>query len=230
MIKFENVSKYYGKQNSIGLKDISVHIRRGEFVFLVGQSGAGKSTFIKLILKEIEPSAGELYVNDTDVANLSKRNVPKYRRNIGMVFQDFRLLEKKTVYENLAFAMEISNYSGAYIKQRIKSVLAMVHLSGKENMYPGELSGGEQQRVGIARALLNSPTLIIADEPTGNLDPLNAKEIMDLMLEINRRGITILIATHAHVLVDIMQKRVIELRNGSIVRDAMEGRYVGGFY
>ncbi|MZQ74615.1 MAG: cell division ATP-binding protein FtsE [Peptoclostridium sp.] len=224
MIKFENVNMEY-KNGKKALIDANIEIGKGEFVFIVGSSGAGKSTFIKLLLKEQEPSSGSIIIDGRETTSLSKRKIPMLRRNMGVVFQDFRLLPNKTVYENVSFAMEITGHSGKEIRRKVPFVLGMVGLSSKSKSYPGELSGGEQQRVSIARAIINQPALLIADEPTGNLDPQNSWEIMRLLKDINRRGTTVLIATHAKELVDEMRQRVIELDGGRIVRDEERGSY-----
>lgn len=217
MIVFDNVTKYY--KSNVGLEKVSVHINKGDFVFLVGPSGAGKSTFIKLILKEIDATSGSIKVRSREVTTMSNRQVPILRRNIGIVFQDFRLLPKKTVYENVAFAMEIIHQPKSLIKKYVPQVLSMVGIASKANKYPDELSAGEQQRVAIARAIVNRPRILIADEPTGNLDPDTAWEIMQLLDQINKRGTTILMVTHAKDIVDKMGKRVIAIEKGRIVRD-----------
>lgn len=217
MIVFDNVTKYY--KSNVGLEKVSVHINKGDFVFLVGPSGAGKSTFIKLILKEIDATSGSIKVRGREVTTMSNRQVPILRRNIGIVFQDFRLLPKKTVYENVAFAMEIIHQPKSLIKKYVPQVLSMVGIASKANKYPDELSSGEQQRVAIARAIVNRPRILIADEPTGNLDPDTAWEIMQLLDQINKRGTTILMVTHAKDIVDKMGKRVIAIEKGRIVRD-----------
>jgi len=222
MITFENVTKTYN--SNIGLENASVHIQKGDFVFLVGPSGAGKSTFIKLILKEINADSGSIRVGDKEVTKLSNREIPELRRKIGIVFQDFRLLPKKTVYENVAFAMEILHKSKRQIRKRVPQVLSLVGISDKADKYPDELSAGEQQRVAIARAIINNPTVLIADEPTGNLDPDTATEIMDLLNQINITGTTIVMVTHAKDIVDRMKKRVIAIEHGHIVRDEF-GQY-----
>lgn len=222
MITFENVTKKYN--TNIGLENASVHIDKGDFVFLVGPSGAGKSTFIKLILKEINADSGSIKVGDKEVTKLSNREIPELRRKIGIVFQEFRLLPKKTVYENIAFAMEILHKSKRQIRKKVPQVLSLVGISDKADKYPDELSAGEQQRVAIARAIINNPTVLIADEPTGNLDPDTATEIMDLLNQINITGTTIVMVTHAKDIVDRMQKRVIAIENGHIVRDEF-GQY-----
>lgn len=217
MIVFENVTKTY--KSNIGLDNVSVKINKGDFVFLVGPSGAGKSTFIRLILKEIEADSGSIKVNGTEITNLSNRKIPKLRRSTGIVFQDFKLLPKMTVYENVAFAMQIVHMSQRAIRRQVPQVLSLVGISSKANKYPDELSAGEQQRVAIARAIVNNPTVLIADEPTGNLDPDTAWEIMRLLEQINLRGTTILMVTHAKDIVDKMGKRVIVIEKGKIVRD-----------
>ena len=224
MIRFENVSKVY-KGEKKALDDISIDIKKGEFVFLVGSSGAGKSTFIKLLLKEEEPTEGNIIINEMETTNISKRKVQKLRRSMGVVFQDFRLLPNKTVYENIAFAMEITGNKAKDIRRKVPSILSMVGLSDKARSYPSELSGGEQQRVGIARAIINNPSLLIADEPTGNLDPTNSTDIMNLLKDINNRGTTVLVATHAKDQVDKMLQRVIALDKGKKVRDEQRGLY-----
>ena len=217
MIVFNNVSKYY--KSNVGIEKVSVRINKGDFVFLVGPSGAGKSTFIKLILKEIDADSGSIKVRGNEVTTLSNRQVPKLRRNIGIVFQDFRLLPKKTGYENVAFAMEIIHQPKKLIKKYVPQVLNMVGIASKADKYPDELSAGEQQRVAIARAIVNKPRILIADEPTGNLDPDTAWEIMQLLDQINMRGTTIVMVTHAKDIVDKMGKRVIAIEKGRIVRD-----------
>lgn len=222
MIKFEHVTKTY--RTNIGLDDVSVDINKGDFVFLVGPSGAGKSTFIKLILKEIDADEGSILVDGKDVTQLSNREIPELRRKIGTVFQDFRLLPKKTVFENVAFAMEVLHKSKKQIRKQVPQILSLVGITDKADKYPEELSAGEQQRVAIARAIINNPMVLIADEPTGNLDPDTAAEIMDLLDQINIRGTTIVMVTHAKDIVDRMRKRVIAIEKGKIVRDS-EGIY-----
>ncbi len=223
MINFDHVTKTY--RTNVGLDDVSVHINKGDFVFLVGPSGAGKSTFIKLILKEIDPDSGSITVDGKEVTKLSNREVPELRRKVGTVFQDFRLLPKKTVFENVAFAMEVLHKSRRQIRKQVPQILSLVGISDKAHKYPEELSAGEQQRVAIARAIVNNPTVLIADEPTGNLDPVTAAEIMDLLDQINLRGTTIVMVTHAKDIVDRMKKRVIAIEKGKIVRDR-EGIYI----
>ena len=222
MITFDHVTKKYDGQ--IGIEDVNIQIDRGEFVFLVGPSGAGKSTFIKLILKEIDADSGTIKVDGKDVTKMSGRDIPFYRRKTGMVFQDFRLLPKKTVFENVAFAMEVVHKSKSQIRRQVPQILALVGISDKADKYPDELSAGEQQRVAIARAIINKPTVLIADEPTGNLDPDTAKDIMELLEQINLRGTTIVMVTHAKDIVDRMHKRVIAIESGHIVSDKT-GKY-----
>ena len=224
MIEFKNVSKVYNN-NVKALSDVNVHIEKGDFVFLVGPSGAGKSTFIKMLLKEVEASTGEVIVAGKKLSTINRKQTPYYRRKIGMVFQDFRLIPTLNVYENVAFAMRVVEVSQREIRRRVPMVLSLVGLSHKYKMFPNELSGGEQQRVSLARAIVNNPAVLIADEPTGNLDPETANEIMGLLEDINRAGTTILMATHAKDIVDNMKKRVIAIENGNIVRDDSRGMY-----
>lgn len=227
LIKFENVSKEYDN-NVKALTNVSLDIHKGEFVFLVGSSGAGKSTIIKLLLKEEEPTEGKIILKDMDITKVRNRRIPYIRRNVGVVFQDFRLLPNKTVYENVAFAMEIIGAHPKEIRRNVPMVLSMVDLSRKASSFPDQLSGGERQRVSIARAIVNSPPVLIADEPTGNLDPETAWEIMRVLSEINGRGTTILMATHAKDIVNNMKKRVIEINEGKLVRDEQKGGYGDG--
>ena len=224
MIRMDQVSMQYSTGVD-ALCDVSIRIEKGEFVFVVGKSGSGKSTFIKLLLKELNPSEGRIFVAGRQVTNLSRKQVSLYRRQIGVVFQDFRLLKNKTVYENIEFAQQIIGMNKREIARNVAIMLEMVGLKGKENAYPGELSGGEQQRVAIARALINNPAILLADEPTGNLDPQMAWEIMMLLQEINKMGTTVAVVTHNNDVVDIMKKRVVTLDNGSIVSDEQEGGY-----
>lgn len=224
MIKLVDVNKRYDSGVQ-ALSDINIHVQKGEFVFVVGPSGAGKSTFIKLMLKEEEPTAGSIYINGKDITGLHRRSVPLLRRKMGVVFQDFRLLPNKTVFENVAFAMEILEAPKREIRRQVPVILSMVGLSNRAGMYPHQLSGGEQQRVSIARAMINNPPILIADEPTGNLDPDTSWEIMKILRQINHRGTTILMATHHKEIVDVMQKRVIALEGGRIVRDELKGGY-----
>jgi cell division transport system ATP-binding protein len=226
LIQLRNVSKEFADGNKV-LKNINLTINNGEFVFLVGSSGAGKSTIIKLLLKEMEPTTGTIIVGDKDITKYRRRDIPFHRRNIGVVFQDFRLLQDKTVYENVAFAMEVIEAPPKEIRRQVPIILSMVGLSRKSGLYPQQLSGGEQQRVSLARAMVNSPSILIADEPTGNLDPDMSWDIMKTLVEINQRGTTILMATHASDIVDRMKKRVIEIENGIITRDEMKGGYSG---
>jgi len=224
MIEFKNVTKRYDNK-VMALDDISVRIESGEFVFLVGASGAGKSTFVKMLLKEIEPTNGEVVVGNKNLKGVTKKDVPYYRRKIGMVFQDYRLIPTLNVYENVAFAMRVIDATPKEIRRRVPMVLALVGLSDRSRSFPNELSGGEQQRVSLARAIANNPTLLIADEPTGNLDPETSKDIMRLLMDINKAGTTILMATHAKDIVDNSKRRVIALEKGKIVRDEKKGRY-----
>jgi len=224
LINVNSVTKIY-ENGSKGVKDISIDIEKGEFVFIVGTSGSGKSTLIRLMLKEMDPTEGEITVAGRDITKLTQKEIPYYRRQLGVVFQDFRLLPNKTVYENVAFAMRVVERGGRDIRRAVPSVLAMVGLQRKSKAYPNQLSGGEQQRTALARAIVNGPPILLADEPTGNLDPDTAWEIMELLEEINLRGTTVVIATHAKEIVDQMQKRVITLKNGSLVRDIQEGGY-----
>lgn len=224
MIEFINVSKEYDNKVK-ALNDVSLKIDKGEFVFLVGASGAGKSTMLKLLLKEEEPTEGQIYLGNKNITKVRKRKIPEVRRNLGVVFQDFRLLSNKTVYENVAFAMEILGEHPKEIRRRVPMILSMVNLSKKASNFPDELSGGEHQRVAIARAIVNNPPVLIADEPTGNLDPDTAWEIMSVLGDINSRGTTVLMATHAKDIVDLMQKRVIQIHNGSLIRDEEAGGY-----
>ncbi|MBE7037088.1 MAG: cell division ATP-binding protein FtsE [Ruminococcaceae bacterium] len=224
MIIFSNVSKVY-ENGSTALNNISFFIERGEFVFVVGPSGAGKSTLIKLLMHEETATAGEVIIDGVTVNNLKQDQIPYLRRNMGVVFQDFRLLPKKTVYENVSFAMEIVGATRREIRRQVPTVLSLVGLSHKAKSYPSQLSGGEQQRVALARALVNNPSFLIADEPTGNLNPKTAQEIMELLNDINKRGTTIIMATHAKEIVDQMKKRVIAIEDGEIVRDEARGVY-----
>ena len=224
MIEFKGVSKIYNN-NVKALSNVNVKIDTGEFVFLVGPSGAGKSTFIKMLLKEVEPTTGDVIVGDKNLADITRKQIPYHRRKIGMVFQDFRLIPNLNVYENVAFAMRVVEASPREIRKRVPTVLSLVGLSLKYKMFPNELSGGDQQRVSLARAIVNNPSVLIADEPTGNLDPETAKEIMALLKDINAAGTTIVMATHAKDIVDNMKKRVIAIENGNIVRDDSRGMY-----
>lgn len=224
IIAMDHVSKQYSTGVE-ALSDVSICIHKGEFVFVVGKSGSGKSTFIKLLLKELNPTEGRIFVGGRQVTNLKHKQVSLYRRKIGVVFQDFRLLKNKTVFENVAFAQEIIGMTKRDIARNVPIMLEMVGLKGKEKMYPHELSGGEQQRVAIARALINQPTILLADEPTGNLDPKTAWDIMMLLEEVNKMGTTVVVVTHNNDVVDVMQKRVINLEDGVLVRDEKKGGY-----
>ncbi len=225
MIRLDNVTKTYPSQDRPALRDISLEITKGEFVFLVGTSGSGKSTFLRLVLKEEKPTSGTVHVLGKDLSRLSNWKVPQLRRQIGTVFQDFRLLPNKTVRENVAFALEVIGKSRGVTRRVVPEVLELVGLQGKEDRMPDELSGGEQQRVAIARAFVNRPLILIADEPTGNLDPNTSVGIMKLLDRINRTGTTVLMATHDQAIVDQMRKRVIELETGRMVRDQHRGVY-----
>ena len=224
IIAMDHVSKQYSTGVE-ALSDVSICIHKGEFVFVVGKSGSGKSTFIKVLLKELNPTEGRIFVGGRQVTNLKRKQVSLYRRKIGVVFQDFRLLKNKTVFENVAFAQEIIGMTKRDIARNVPIMLEMVGLKGKEKMYPHELSGGEQQRVAIARALINQPTILLADEPTGNLDPKTAWDIMMLLEEVNKMGTTVVVVTHNNDVVDVMQKRVINLEDGVLVRDEKKGGY-----
>ena len=224
IIAMDHISKQYSTGVE-ALCDVSIRIHKGEFVFVVGKSGSGKSTFIKLLLKELNPTEGRIFVGGRQVTNLKRKQVSLYRRKIGVVFQDFRLLKNKTVFENVAFAQEIIGMTKRDIARNVPIMLEMVGLKGKEKMYPHELSGGEQQRVAIARALINQPTILLADGPTGNLDPKTAWDIMMLLEEVNKMGTTVVVVTHNNDVVDVMQKRVINLEDGVLVRDEKKGGY-----
>lgn len=224
MVEFRAVTKEYSN-GTMALKNVNINITKGEFAFIVGQSGSGKSTMLKLILKEEDPSSGEVFVNGYNVSALKRKEIPYLRRSLGTVFQDFRLLPNKTVYENVAFTMQITEALPKEIRRQVPMSLALVGLSKKANVYPRQLSGGEQQRVALARALVNNPPLLIADEPTGNLDPETSWEIMKLLSEVNCRGTTVIVATHEKSIVDRMKRRVIAIDKGSIVRDQKKGQY-----
>ena len=224
MIRLDNVTKSY-KGTTVALRDVSVDIQKGEFVFLVGPSGSGKSTFVRLITKEEEPDQGQIWVAGKDIANLTQWKVPYLRRNIGCVFQDFRLLPTKTVHENVAFALEVIGRPRHVIRSQVPQILDLVGLGKKTGTLPHELSGGEQQRVAIARAFVYRPLILLADEPTGNLDPSTSAGIMRLLDRINRTGTTVVMATHDQSIVDSMRRRVIELDRGSVIRDQARGVY-----
>lgn len=225
LIVLNNVTKTY-QSGSPALNGVSLKIKKGEFVFIVGDSGSGKSTMIKLLLRELTPTSGEIYVNGVNLSKLRRRQVPKYRRNLGVVFQDFRLLKDRNVYENVAFAQRIVQTPNRLIKRNVPAILSIVGLAGKYKAKPRQLSGGEQQRVAMARALINKPPILLCDEPTGNLDPKNSWEIMKLLEQINKRGTTVLVVTHSQEIVNEMQKRVITLKKGIIVNDAEKGGYI----
>ena len=222
MIKLEHVSKAYSA-GVPAVNDVNLEIDDGEFVFIVGDSGSGKSTIIKLLLKELEPTEGTITINEKVLSKIKRKQVPKFRRNVGVVFQDFRLLKDRNVYDNIAFAQKVIGRSTAHIKKRVPQMLAMVGLAAKYKSKPRELSGGEQQRVAIARALVNEPSILLADEPTGNLDNNNAWEIMKLLEEINEKGTTVIVVTHNLEIVIVMKKRVITIKKGVIVGDSKEG-------
>jgi cell division transport system ATP-binding protein len=224
MIKTEHVSKVY-KDTVVALEDVSVDVQKGEFVFIVGPSGSGKSTFIRLLLKEEAPTRGSIFVAGKNIANLSPWKVPYLRRNVGTIFQDFKLLPDKTVFQNVAFALEVIGKPHHVIDKRVPEILELVGLGEKLNNYPEELSGGEQQRVSIARSFVNRPLILLADEPTGNLDPSTSVEIMKLLDRINRTGTTVIMATHDNAIVDAMRRRVVELADGKVVRDQARGVY-----
>ena len=226
MITFEDVTKFYPGQERAALRNINLEIAKGEFVFLVGQSGSGKSTFLRLILREYRPTKGTLYVAGKNLTAMNRWKVPALRRQIGTVFQDFRLLPGKTVYENVAFALQVIGTPAKRIRQIVPDTLELVGLEGKENRPSEELSGGEQQRVAIARALVNNPSVIIADEPTGNLDPARSLEIMMLLEQINALGTTVLVVTHERELVNRFTKRVVAISEGRIISDGMDGYYL----
>ncbi len=225
MIEFRNVTKVYST-GIAAVNNTSLYIEKGEFVFIVGSSGCGKSTLMKMIMKEVNPTSGHIFVNGIDITRISKRRIPNLRRSMGIVFQDFRLLPDKTVYENVAYAMRVIEANPKLIKRQVPNVLSLVGLLDKADFYPEQLSGGEQQRVAIARAIVNNPSVLIADEPTGNLDPDTAWEIMSLLNDINRRGTTVVVATHAKDIVDKMQKRVIAIEKGTIYSDKESSGYV----
>lgn len=224
MISLHNVSKTYSNGTK-AMKNVSLTIRRGEFVFVVGSSGSGKSTLIKLLLKEEEPDSGRIIVNNKNITKLKRRHIPYLRRDMGTVFQDFRLLPNKTVYENVAFAMQVIETDPREIRRRVPVTLGLTGIAKKFDSYPHELSGGEQQRVALARAIVNDSPILIADEPTGNLDPVTSWEIMKLIQDINQRGTTVVMATHEKEIVDTLRKRVIEIDNGIVTRDSCEGGY-----
>jgi len=223
MISLENVTVTYGDQHTYALENVSLKIEDGEFVFIVGDSGAGKTTLFKLLIKELQPTSGNIFVNGKCVTHLRRRKIPKLRREIGVVFQNFRLLKDRNVYENIAFAQRAIATPAKEIKKNVADVLTITGISEKYRSFPDQLSGGEQQRVALARALVNKPSILLADEPTGNLDPGNSKAIMDILDEVNKRGTTVIVVTHNHELVRMMNKRVINLKRGIVVDDINEG-------
>ncbi|MEA4946572.1 MAG: cell division ATP-binding protein FtsE [Oscillospiraceae bacterium] len=225
MVQMNDVTMVYESSGATALQDVDITINEGEFVFLVGPSGSGKTTLIKLLTGEIQPSEGEITVNGFDMCRMKRRKVPKMRRTIGVVFQDFRLIDNMTVYDNVAFAMRVVGTSEKLIRERVPYVLNLVGLDGREKRKPQELSGGEQQRVAIARALVNSPRMIIADEPTGNLDPVRSLELMLLLEKINELGTTVLVVTHEKELVNAFSKRVVAIDSGRVISDGMDGYY-----
>ncbi|MDA3845517.1 MAG: cell division ATP-binding protein FtsE [Vallitaleaceae bacterium] len=224
MLRLENVTKTY-PNGVIALNSVNLNIEKGEFVFIVGSSGSGKSTLIKLIMQELKVTSGQLYIEGQDVTHISRRKIPKLRRKMGVVFQDFRLLDKMTVYSNVAFAMKVTETPARKIRRMVPTVLSMVGLGKKMKRYPNQLSGGEQQRTALARALVNNPHLLLADEPTGNLDPKTSWEIVKLLIDINLRGTTVIIVTHDSEIVNAMKKRVVTLKDGHIVKDEQRGDY-----
>lgn len=224
MIEFRNVKKSY-PTGTVALKDVNLHIDDGEFVFIVGHSGAGKTTLMKLLLCEEKPTAGNIIVGKYNLTTIPDRKIPYYRRQLGVVFQDFRLLPNKTVYENVAFAMQVVGTPAKMIKRRVPAILNTVNLADKHSSFPSEISGGEQQRVAVARAIVNAPKLLIADEPTGNLDPARSLELMLLMDKINEMGTTVLVVTHEKELVNSFSKRVVAIEDGRVISDGMDGYY-----
>ena len=225
MVQMKNVRKVYESSKTIALDDVSLTVNDGEFVFLVGPSGSGKTTIMKLITGEVRPTSGSVIVNDFDMATIKRRKLPKMRRTLGVVFQDYRLIENMNVYDNVAFAMRVVGAANSEIKTRVPYILELVGLEGREKRMPGELSGGEQQRVAIARALVNSPRMIVADEPTGNLDPVRSLELMLLLEKINEMGTTVVVVTHEKELVNALSKRVITIDSGKKISDGEEGYF-----
>ena len=224
MIELKNVTKIYDG-NVTGVDHLNLTIEDGEFVFLVGESGSGKSTLLKLLMRELTPTEGSITINGKEITKLRRKKVAELRRNMGIVFQDYRLLPKRTVYENVSFALEVIEVPSRKIRRSVPAALNLVGLSHKSKNMPNEISGGEQQRTAIARAIVNRPAVVLADEPTGNLDPRNSQEIMEVLDAINKRGTTVIVATHDRAIVDEMKKRVVHLENGVIVRDSLEGGY-----
>lgn len=228
MVEMKNVRKVYGNSNTVALDGVDFRVDEGEFVFIVGASGSGKTTLMKLITGEIRPTSGKVIVNDFDMSKIRRRKLPKVRRTLGVIFQDFRLIDNMTVYDNVAFAMRVVGAKNRDIRKRVPYVLELVGLDGRERRFPSELSGGEQQRVAIARALVNNPRMIVADEPTGNLDPVRSLELMLLFEKINEMGTTILVVTHEKELVNALAKRVVVIDEGEVVSDGFED-YYGGY-
>ncbi len=226
MIVLDHVKMKYPTSKTYALNDINITIEDGEFVFIVGSSGSGKTTLIKLLLKELDPTSGSIKVADVDYSKVKKRNIPKLRRKIGTVFQNFRLLKDRTVYENVAFAQRVIEVPTRYIRRQVPAMLTLVGLADKYKAYPKQMSGGEQQRVALARALVNKPEILLADEPTGNLDPKNSWEIMRLLEDVNKKGTTVVVVTHNKEIVNMMQKRVITLKKGEIISDEQKGGYI----
>jgi cell division transport system ATP-binding protein len=224
MIEFKNVSKIYNN-DTVALKDIDLNVDKGEFIFMVGPSGSGKSTFIKLLIKEINETKGNIFIAGRNICNLKNNRIPQLRRNIGCVFQDFKLLPNKTAFENVAFALEVIGRPGYEIKVQVPQVLKLVGLHTRDSAYPHQLSGGEQQRISIARAFVNRPPILLADEPTGNLDPATSEGIMKILSRINLTGTTVVMATHDRSIVNSMRRRVVELEEGEIIRDQKRGVY-----
>ena len=225
MVQMKNVRKVYESSKTVALDDVSLTVNDGEFVFLVGPSGSGKTTIMKLITGEVRPTSGSVIVNDFDMTTIKRRKLPKMRRTLGVVFQDYRLIENMNVYDNVAFAMRVVGAANSEIKTRVPYILELVGLEGREKRMPGELSGGEQQRVAIARALVNSPRMIVADEPTGNLDPVRSLELMLLFEKINEMGTTVLVVTHEKELVNAFAKRVVKIEDGHVISDGGEGYF-----
>ncbi len=225
MITFENVTMKY-PTGTVALKEVNLEIEKGEFVFIVGSSGSGKTTMMELMLRELKPTKGKIVVDGFNLSRIKKRHIPKFRRKLGVVFQNFRLLKDRTVYENVAFAQRVIETPSRYIRRQVPAMLTMVGLADKYKAYPRELSGGEQQRVALARALVNKPDIILADEPTGNLDPKNSWDIMNLLDDINSKGTTVVVVTHNKEIVNAMKKRVITLKKGVIVSDVQKGGYI----
>ena len=225
MVRMSDVTMVYDSSGTVALDDVSLEIAEGEFVFLVGPSGSGKTTIMKLITGEVRPTNGSVIVNDFDMTRIRRRKLPKMRRTLGVVFQDYRLIDNMTVYDNVAFAMRVVGAPNREIRKRVPYVLELVGLEGRENRLPGELSGGEQQRVAIARALVNSPRMLVADEPTGNLDPVRSLELMLLFEKINEMGTTVLVVTHEKELVNALAKRVIMIDGGRVISDGMDGYF-----